>query len=183
MTAGPTLARLQPGEAVLRARRLTLLLTDCDGVLTDAGVYVSARGEELKRFSLRDGMGVERLRAAGIECAVVTRERSPIVERRVEKLGIRLFQGVRDKRAALAQILDETGSSLDAVAYIGDDVNDLGIIEAIHASGLTGAPVDAEPEVFGTVHLQGTRPGGYGALREFADAILRFRAPIQGERA
>lgn len=167
--------RLPLDEAVARARRISLVLTDCDGVLTDAGVYVSERGEELKRFSFRDGMGVERLRNAGIETGIVTRERSPIVAKRAEKLRIRVFDGIKDKRDALPDILAAMGRPVAAVAYIGDDVNDVGILEAVGEKGLTGAPVDAEPEVLDFVHVPGTRPGGYGAFREFADLILRLR--------
>jgi 3-deoxy-D-manno-octulosonate 8-phosphate phosphatase (KDO 8-P phosphatase) len=177
------LVKLSDAELAARAARIRLVLTDCDGVLTDAGVYVSERGEELKRFSLRDGMGVERLREAGIATAIVTRERSPIVARRAEKLGIQLYEGVRDKRAALPQILADTGVSPDSVAYLGDDVNDLGIIAAVGEAGLTGAPSDAEPEVAAAVHLHGGRCGGYGALREFAETILRLRAPARGGRS
>lgn len=174
---------LPQAELERRAAGIRLVLTDCDGVLTDAGVYVSERGEELKRFSLRDGMGVERLRGAGITTAIVTRERSPIVARRADKLGIRVYDGIRDKRAALSQILNDAGVSRAAVAYIGDDVNDLGIIAEVGEEGLTGAPSDAEPEVVDAIHLHGGRCGGYGAFREFADAILRLRAPAQGGRS
>lgn len=157
-----------------RAARIRLVLSDCDGVLTDGTVYYSARGEEMKRFSLRDGMGFERLRDAGIEGAIITRERSPIVERRAEKLGLRLYQGVRDKAAALEAILAERGLARAEVGYIGDDVNDLGAIQAL-ADGLTAAPSDAAPDVLAAVHVRCTRPGGAGAFREFAELILDGR--------
>src|SRR5258706_15556520 len=85
-----------------RALRIRLLVSDVDGVLTDAGVYYSARGEELKRFSVRDGMGVELLRDRGIEVAWLTREDSDVVRARAQKLQIaRLWGGIRDKREAL----------------------------------------------------------------------------------
>src|SRR6185369_10769788 len=136
---------LPEAELAARAGRLRLVLSDCDGVLTDGTVYYSANGEELKRFSLRDGMGFERLRDMGIEGAIITRERSPIVERRAEKLGLQLYQGIRDKSAALEAILRERGLQPSEVGYIGDDVNDLGPIQLLAAAGLTAAPSDAAP--------------------------------------
>src|SRR5438105_7910342 len=103
-------ARLSRDELAARARRLRLVLTDSDGVLTDAGVYYSERGEELKRFSIRDGMGVERLRDAGIATAIVTGEKSGSVVRRAEKLGIRAYLGIKDKAALLPVALADAGA-------------------------------------------------------------------------
>src|SRR5579859_4945173 len=110
-----------------KARRIKLLLTDVDGVLTDNGVYYGEDGEVLKRFSIRDGMGVERLRKlCGIETGIVTGELSPSVARRAEKLNIaHLYLGVKDKRARLLEIMEATGLGWDEIAFIGDDVNDL----------------------------------------------------------
>jgi 3-deoxy-D-manno-octulosonate 8-phosphate phosphatase (KDO 8-P phosphatase) len=162
------------GELLRRALRIKLVLTDCDGVLTDAGVYYSERGEELKRFSIRDGMGFERLRRAGIVVAIVTGETSGSVARRAEKLGSRAFLGVADKAAHLAAVLREMGASLGEVAFIGDDVNDLGIIAAVGEAGLVGAPADAMQEVRDVAHYVTEAPGGRGAFREFAEWILRL---------
>lgn len=168
--------------AMARAATVTLVVCDNDGVLTDGTVLVSARGEEMKAYSLRDGMAVERLRQADIETAIVTREVSEIVRRRAEKLGIRhVWTGVADKRAFLARIVEETGRSLAQIAYIGDDVNDLGIIAAVADAGLTASPGDGMPEVHAVVHLICSAPGGRGALRELADWILTHRDP-QPER-
>jgi 3-deoxy-D-manno-octulosonate 8-phosphate phosphatase (KDO 8-P phosphatase) len=169
-------ALLSPPELAARARALTLVLTDCDGVLTDAGVYYSEAGEVLKRFSLRDGMGVERLRDAGIETAIVTRESSRAVAKRAEKLGLPfLFSGVWDKGAHLDAILRESGRQLAQLAYIGDDVNDLGILTKVAAHGLTAAPADAMPAVLAAVHHRCALPGGHGAFRDFAEWILDLR--------
>lgn len=167
---------LSTDELVARALRLRLVLTDCDGVLTDSTVYVSEHGEAMKRFSLRDGMGVERLREAGIETAIVTRERSPIVARRAEKLRLpHLFQGVLDKAAELPRILAEAGCARHEVAYIGDDVNDLEILAEVGREGLTAAPFDALEPVATFVHHVCRACGGSGAFREFAEWILRLR--------
>jgi len=168
--------RLRADEAAARAARVALVLCDNDGVLTDGTVFVSERGEELKQYSLRDGMGVERLRNAGIATGVITREKSPIVQRRADKLQLpHLWLGVLDKRVHLGKILDETRLSVEQIAYIGDDVNDLGIIEAIGEAGLTAAPSDAMLEVREAAHLVCRSPGGRGAFREFAEWILRHR--------
>lgn len=165
-------------EALLatRASRLRLVLTDCDGVLTDGAVYVSASGEEQKRFSMRDGMGVERLREAGIETAIVTRERSPIVARRAEKLRVRLFEGVHDKCTELPRILAEVSRDFREVAYIGDDLNDLEALELVAGEGLTGAPRDAQPQLLDSVHYRCRTAGGVGAFREFAEWLLWLRS-------
>jgi 3-deoxy-D-manno-octulosonate 8-phosphate phosphatase (KDO 8-P phosphatase) len=157
-----------------RAARMRLVLTDVDGTLTDGGVYYSERGEELKRFNLRDGMGIERLREHGIETAFITRESSPIVQRRAEKLRVSLRDGLSDKTAALNDLLVGSGLSLEQLAYIGDDVNDLGIMQAIRPSGLIAAPGDAHPEVCRIVHHVCARPGGHGAFREFAELIINL---------
>jgi len=165
-----------------RARRLRLVLTDCDGVLTDGSVYYSEAGESLRRFSVRDGMGVERLRRAGIGTAIVSREPSANIARRAEKLGLpHLFLGVRDKAAHLPRILAETGLELADLAYVGDDVNDLEILTAVGEQGLTGAPADAMPEVLAVCHYLCAARGGAGAFREFAEWILHLRQPSTGE--
>ncbi|WP_437751666.1 KdsC family phosphatase [Sorangium sp. So ce1389] len=163
---------ISEAELRLRARRIRLVLTDCDGVLTDTGVYYSERGEELKRFSLRDGMGVERLARAGIASAIVTGETSPSVRRRADKLGMRVFLGVSDKARHLPAILREAGVERGEVAYIGDDVNDLAIMQAVAEAGLTAAPADAVSDVFCAAHRRCEARGGHGAFRDFADWIL-----------
>ena len=161
-----------------RARRLRLVLTDCDGVLTDGSVYYSEAGESLRRFSVRDGMGVERLREAGIATAIVSREPSQVIARRAEKLCLPyLYLGIRDKAAHLPKILAETGLEISDLAYIGDDVNDLGILAAISEHGLTAAPADAMPEVLAISHYLCSARGGAGAFRDFAEWILHLRRP------
>ncbi len=160
-------------EVRRRAARVRLLVTDVDGVLTDAGVYYSERGEELKRFNVRDGMGVELLRAAGVQTAFLSRETSPSVVARARKLRLEhTWLGVTDKLAHLEVIQRETGLSLGEIAYIGDDVNDLEALAAVGREGLTAAPSDAVPSVARAVHHSLASRGGHGAFREFADWIL-----------
>jgi 3-deoxy-D-manno-octulosonate 8-phosphate phosphatase (KDO 8-P phosphatase) len=165
--------RLSVDEVRARALRVRLVLSDNDGVLTDGGVYYSESGESLKRYSIRDGMGVVRLRAAGIETAIITRERKGLIAARAEKLGARLYDGVHEKLAHLPLVLSQYGLSVQQVAYIGDDVNDLGIMERIGDEGLTGAPLDAMPEVARMAHYHCSATGGHGAFRDFAEWILR----------
>ena len=164
-----------------RARAIRLVLADCDGVLTDGTVYYSAEGEVLKRFSLRDGMGVERLREAGIATGILTRERSAVVARRAQKLGLPyLFEGVADKLGHLPGILAASGLALAEIAYIGDDVNDLELLREVGREGLTAAPGDAMPEAMAAVHYRCERTGGHGAFREFAEWILALRREPDG---
>jgi 3-deoxy-D-manno-octulosonate 8-phosphate phosphatase (KDO 8-P phosphatase) len=168
---------LGPVELARRARAVRLVLTDSDGVLTDTGVYYSERGEELKRFSIRDGMGVERLRLDGIETGIVTGEMSPSVVRRAEKLALRhVLLGVKDKLGAVQGLCAERGLGLDEVAYIGDDVNDLAVLAEISRRGLTASPSDGLPSVRAVVTHVCAAPGGHGAFREFAEWILSHRA-------
>jgi 3-deoxy-D-manno-octulosonate 8-phosphate phosphatase (KDO 8-P phosphatase) len=168
---------LTDDELCRRAQRIRLVVSDVDGVLTDAGVYYSERGEEMKRFSLRDGMGVERLRDAGIETAFLTRERSAIVQARANKLKIRyVWLGVHDKRERLAAIERETAFRPHELAYIGDDVNDVEIMRAIlDAGGLTASPSDAHACTEPVTVVRARFPGGHGAFRDFADELLRLR--------
>ena len=159
-----------------KVRQIRLVLTDNDGVLTDAGVYYSAEGEQLKRFSLRDGMGVERLRNVHIEVGLITGENSGAVAARAKKLQItELHLGIKDKLAVLRQILEKRGLQAEQVAYIGDDMNDMEIMQ--HA-GLTACPSDAFPLIAKVADYVCQQPGGHGAFREFAEFII---AAVQSE--
>jgi 3-deoxy-D-manno-octulosonate 8-phosphate phosphatase (KDO 8-P phosphatase) len=157
--------------ALRKAKPIRFLLTDCDGVLTDTGVYYGSRGEELKRFSVRDGMGVERLRAiAGIETGILSGESTSAIARRAEKLTIReTHLGVKDKLAALEEIAQRRRLDFSQIAYIGDDINDL---PALAVSGLSACPRDAMPEVVACVDYVCSLSGGHGAFREFAELLI-----------
>ena len=174
---------LPASELQRRAARIRLVLTDSDGVLTDTGVYYSERGEELKRFSIRDGMGVEGLRNAGLEPGIVTGERSPSVLRRAEKLGIRhVLLGIKEKLGAVRALAEAEGLTLEELAFIGDDVNDLEVLDVLTTQGLTAAPADALPSVLGAVNHVCSAPGGHGAFRDFAEWILGHRAVLPPPR-
>lgn len=169
-----------PTELTQRARRIKLVVSDVDGVLTDAGVYYSARGEEMKRFSMRDGMGVERLRNAGIDTAFLTREDSPIVVQRAHKLRVaHVHLAVLDKREFMARWILSLGISLGQVAYIGDDINDLEAMRFVAEHGLTAAPSDAVPEILKEAQFCATAAGGHGAFRQLADWIVKSHTQEQ----
>lgn len=155
------------------ASRIRLLLTDVDGVLTDGGVYYGEKGEVMKRFNIRDGMGAVRLRQAGIETGIITGEVSPSVSRRAEKLKIgRVILGCDDKSGALDEILSEGTWAPEEIAYIGDDVNDLEIMQRV---GLSATPSDGLPQIRAIADYICTLPGGHGAFREFAEFLLACR--------
>lgn len=174
---------VNPEHAALLAR-IRLVLTDNDGVLTDGCVWYSERGEELKRFSLRDGMGVARLRRhCDVETGIITGEDSPPVARRAEKLGItELHLGISDKDAVLDAILARRGLVADQVAYIGDDVNDLAVLRRV---GFSAAPADGMAEVKAVVHHVCAARGGDGAFRELAELVINGRqaAATEGTRS
>ncbi len=155
-------------------RRIKLVLSDVDGVLTDAGMYYSESGDELKKFNTRDGMGFGLLREIGIKCGIVTSEQTQMVERRAEKLKLDyLYQGKRDggKLAAAREICADMGISLDEVAYIGDDVN---CFELLSSVGYAACPADAEERVKSIAGIDVmSAKGGEGALRELANKILK----------
>ena len=151
--------------------RIKLLLTDCDGVLTDGGVYYGEAGEEFKKFDIRDGMGVERLRNfAGVTTGIITGELSPSLIKRAEKLKItELHLGVKDKPAAFKEILTRLELQPEEVAYIGDDTNDL---EVMKLAGVTACPADAIFFIKEVAGIICEAKGGQGCFREFAEMII-----------
>ncbi len=160
-----------PDVVARKAQEIRLVCTDVDGVLTDGGMYYSESGDELKKFNTRDGMAIARLQAAGIEVAIITGEDTALVARRAAKLNVKyLFQGVKDKKRVLAALADRLKLKLSQVAYIGDDINDLG---ALRASGLSATVSDALESVKSEVCYVCQMTGGSGALREFTELILR----------
>lgn len=157
-----------------KAQKIKLMLTDCDGVLTDNGVYYTQDGEMMKRFSIRDGMGVERLRnEVGVATGIITGETSGSVIKRAEKLNIEhLYLGIKNKKQMLSAILEETRFVPAEIAYIGDDVND---IEIMNECGLTACPSDAMFQVKDIVDYVCNEKGGHGAFREFAEFIIKSK--------
>lgn len=160
-----------------RAAKIKLLLTDCDGVLTDTGVYYSADGEFIKRFSIRDGMGVERLRKyAEVETGIVTGENTEIVLKRAEKLKLQeVHLGIQRKDEVFSEIVSRRNLKPEEVAFIGDDSNDIKIIKL---AGLTACPSDATKFAKELVDVIVESKGGYGAFRDFAEIIIEAKTKI-----
>ncbi len=149
---------------------IRLLALDVDGTLTDGGVYMNGEGAEFKRFDIRDGMGIVRLRRAGVEVALISGRHSAATERRAGDLGItRLYNGVADKMSVLSALLDELGITFAETAFMGDDVND---VECLRAAGLAVVPADGVPEARAVADYVTFSPAGRGAVREAAELIL-----------
>jgi YrbI family 3-deoxy-D-manno-octulosonate 8-phosphate phosphatase len=151
------------------ARRVRLVLTDVDGVLTDAGMYLSSDGTELKKFNARDGKGFELLRLAGIATGMLTSEAVELVAQRARKLGTHVALGCADKLAEADRLRLSSGLTWDEIAYIGDDVHDLELMASV---GLSAAPCDAVPVVRSAARYVTQAAGGKGSFRELADLIL-----------
>lgn len=149
---------------------IKLVVTDVDGVLTDAGMYYSEKGDELKKFNTRDGKGAELLRHSGYQIGIITSENTSVVARRASKLQMNfLYQGVKDKVSALNDMLIAARLQPHQVAYIGDDLNDLDVLKSV---GFAACPANAISEVKSVAHYHCQQAGGAGAYREFAEIIL-----------
>lgn len=149
---------------------IKLLAVDVDGTLTDAGIYYSANGEELKKFNTRDAQGLAMIREKGIEVAIITKENSLIVTARAKKLKIdRCHIGIDDKIGCLKTICKELKISLDNVAYVGDDVSDL---ECMRSAGFTACPSDATEPIRKISHYICNNSGGADAVREVCELLI-----------
>lgn len=154
-----------------RLRRIRLFLTDVDGVLTDAGVFMGTGGVELKRFDIRDGLGLKLLQQEGIKVGIVSARPSAATTARAEDLGIDfVHQSPAPKVQAVEEILAKTGLNWDEVAFMGDDVLDLGVLKRV---GVAAAPADAHEAVRGAVEYVARARGGHGAVREVVELILQ----------
>jgi 3-deoxy-D-manno-octulosonate 8-phosphate phosphatase (KDO 8-P phosphatase) len=152
------------------AAGVRLLVLDVDGVLTDGRLYYGVRGEALKAFHVRDGLGLKLLAAAGITVAVISGRRSSMTARRCRELGVRhLVQGAEDKLAAFHRLRGRLGMSSSACACVGDDLPDVPLMREV---GLSFAVADAHPQARSAAHVITLLPGGNGAVREVCDYLL-----------
>ena len=153
-----------------KAKKIKLVGTDIDGVWTDSKIYVTPDGEWMKAFSTYDGMATAMLKEKGIIVAILTGENSDVVIARSEKLQIdEVYVDEHEKLKRLTYLTKKYDITMDEVAYIGDDVNDLEVLKAVGFSALAGnSPIQDQftPDYITTRH------GGNGAFREFADIIL-----------
>jgi len=153
---------------------IRLLVMDVDGVMTDGKITYTSDGQEVKSFNIKDGLGIKRAQASGIETAIITGRTSPMVERRARELGIaHLVQGREDKLAALSDLVDQMNLSLNQVAYIGDDLPDMAAIESVR---LGACPADAATEVKSKANWVSTRAGGDGCVRELCDLLVSHKS-------
>lgn len=153
-----------------RAAPVRMLVLDVDGVLTDGSLYFDNKGNEMKVFSSRDGLGMRCLQLCGIELALITGRQSEIVDHRADQLGIRhVYQGCTNKLNAFIQLLEKTGIDEQQVCYAGDDWIDLPVLERV---GLAVTVPDADKIVKDRAHWVTSHRGGKGAVREICDLIL-----------
>lgn len=161
-----------------RAARVKLLLLDVDGVLTDGTVFVHADGSETKSFAIRDGIALVWAQRVGIKVGLLSARHSSTTPHRAAQLGITLiYQGVKSKADAYAQITSDLMMADEHVAYMGDDVVDLAVLSRV---GLAAAPADAVDEVRRQAHWVSQYPGGRGAVRELVETILRVQRQWDG---
>ena len=159
---------MSPGSVALG--KIRVVAFDVDGVFTDGRFYLSNDGVESKSFNTQDGFGIRQLVNAGIEVAVISGRQSRAVELRMAELGVRhVIQGCRDKVAALNDICASLRITADQCAYVGDDIPDLPLLNAV---GCSIAVANAVPEVRETCDITTAASGGFGALREVCDMIL-----------
>lgn len=167
-----------PAASVLqRAAQVRLLVLDVDGVLTNGAIHMGAQGELFKAFHIHDGLGINMLRRAGIEVALLTARRSEIVQQRAEELKLQhVLQGRDPKWPALVELLQQLQLDPEHVAYMGDDLLDLPVLRRV---GLAATVADGHPWVAQHCHWQTRRSGGRGAVRELCELILAAQDKLQ----
>lgn len=151
-------------------KKIKMLLTDCDGCLTDGGMYYSENGDEMKKFNTKDGMAFEILREHGIITGIITGENVELNRRRAEKMKIdELHMGVKDKLAVVKMLAEKYNISLDEIAYIGDDINDIPVMKEV---GLACCPHNSAASVIERSDYVCVNDGGYGVVREVTEIII-----------
>jgi 3-deoxy-D-manno-octulosonate 8-phosphate phosphatase (KDO 8-P phosphatase) len=176
--AAPGASRVAGAELEAKAARIRLLLFDVDGVLTDGKVQIHGDGTESKQFDIKDGISMVWAQRAGLTVGLLSARTSASTVQRAEQLGISLMhQGVASKLETYQQIVDKVGVVDAEVAYMGDDIVDLAVLERV---GLAAAPADAVAEVRASVHWVSRESGGNGAARELIETILRAQGRWDG---
>ncbi len=161
-------------ELIEKAKKIKLVALDLDGTLTDGSINIGAEGELFKRFNAKDGLGITAAVRHGLRISVITGRKGPIVQRRTEELGIAAdaLSGISAKKQALQSLAEKYDLSMEEIAFMGDDLNDL---PALLAAGLSAAPADAADDVKLQVHYLSPRSGGQGAVRDLLELILKAR--------
>ena len=154
-----------------KAAQVRIMIFDVDGVLTDGKMQYSADGEALKSFYVHDGLGIQLLHKMGIATAIISARQTPIVSKRAADLGIAyVYQGNHDKRITFAQLLTDVGVTADACGFIGDDIIDLPLFSKV---GFAVSVPNGHPEAISRADYVTKASGGFGAVREICDFILR----------
>lgn len=162
--------KMLPASLIEKAKVIRLLICDVDGVLSDGLIYMGNNGEELKTFHVQDGYGIRCLLTSDIDVAIITGRKSKIVQDRADVLGIKhCYQGQSNKLIAFQTLLNDLNLSPEQIAYIGDDLIDLPVMQKI---GLSVAVRNAHPLLLQTVDYITNLEGGKGAVREVCDLIL-----------
>ena len=159
-----------PDRAYSTAASVQMVVTDVDGTLTDGGMYYSSSGDTFKRFHVRDGLGVRLLAKAGIEVVWISSDSSQVIAHRAERLDLaHCHTGVTDKVEVLRALCERLSTTLDRVAFLGDDLQDLSVLEMV---GYPAAVGDAHELIKRAAVYQCSKNGGYGAFRELAEHLL-----------
>jgi len=166
----PSVVQRINAEVRTRIEKIRLLGLDVDGVMTDGRLYYHDDGTESKAFDVRDGHGIKMLQKVGMEVFLISGRNSPMVDKRAMDLGIsEVTQGVRDKVPVLERIASQKGLTLDQIAFVGDDLVDLPVMQRV---GLAVTVADASEHLFEKAHYVTLAPGGRGAVREVVELIL-----------
>lgn len=154
-----------------KLKKIRLLLLDVDGVMTDGRIIFDSNGVESKFFNVKDGHGIKMLQRSGIEVGIISGRQSAVVTNRAVELGIQIvYQKSLDKLTPFRKILADTGLSPEEVAFIGDDLIDIPVLKLV---GFAATPADGCPEVIPYVHHVISKAGGWGAVREICDLLLK----------
>jgi 3-deoxy-D-manno-octulosonate 8-phosphate phosphatase (KDO 8-P phosphatase) len=160
-----------------KLKHIELLLLDVDGVMTDGRIIWDTNGTEIKFFNVKDGHGIKLVQRAGIQIGIITGRISPVVDLRARELGIEiLYQGALNKLDSYRTIKERTGLTDQQIAYMGDDVIDVPVMRRV---GFSAAPADALPEVLHVADYVARARGGWGAVREVCDLLLKGRGMWQ----
>lgn len=161
-------------EILIRARKIKLLLMDCDGVLTDGRLYYTENGEQMKVFNVRDGQGIVSWHKAGFQSGIISgRNAQKIIEGRAKELGINYIKtNSKDKTKDFNEILQKAKVDPEEVAYIGDDIGDICLLKQV---GMPIAVADAVSELLPDVVYTTKSNGGFGAVREITDILLEAK--------
>lgn len=164
-------------DLLSRARKIKLLLMDCDGVLTDGRLYFTEKGEEMKVFHVRDGQGLALWHQAGFRSGIITgRDAEKIIQQRADEIGIHYIRALSsDKTKDFENILLEAAVSPEEVAFIGDDVGDICLMKKV---GLPIGVADAAEEIFPYIIYRTEKPGGLGAVREIINLLLKAKESL-----